>query len=101
MDKSFEAGQTVGTVLDGTLEAPESNPADRDRGWVSEWVVPFAKIKWLNAPPKPGDEWRMNAYRIEKHREDGRLEGEFSGWSPPRVGDFHNIARFGRMKFGS
>jgi hypothetical protein len=95
MDKSFDAGQVVGTVLDGTLDTE-----DRDRGWVSEWVVPFAKIKWLNAPPKPGDEWRMNAFRIEKFREEGQTEGEYSAWSPPRVGDFHNTVRFGRMKFG-
>jgi hypothetical protein len=95
MDKSFEAGQVVGTSVDGTLDA-----LDRDRGWTSEWVVPFAKIKWLNAPPEPGDEWRMNAFRIEKFREEGRTQGEFTAWSPPRVGDFHNVVRFGRMKFG-
>ncbi len=96
MDTSFDAGQTVGTVIDGTLNVP-----DRDRGWVSEWSVPFQKLRWLSAPPKPGDEWRMNAFRIEKHRVDGRTEGEFTAWSPPRVGDFHNVVRFGRMKFGS
>jgi hypothetical protein len=95
-DKSFEAGQSVGTFVDGTLDVE-----DRDRGWTTEWVVPFSKIKWLNAPPKPGDEWRMNAFRIEKFREGGKTEGEYQAWSPPRVGDFHNVLRFGRMKFGS
>ncbi len=49
---------------------------------------------------KRHDEWRMNAYRIEKHNEGGKLKGEFTAWSPPKVGDFHNVVRFGRMKFG-
>lgn len=95
MDKSFDAGQTVGTTLDGTL-----NERDADRGWVSEWVVPFSKLKWVKSPPSPGDEWRMNAFRIEKFRQGDQTRGEYTAWSPPRVGDFHNTARFGRMKFG-
>jgi hypothetical protein len=92
MDKSFNAGQTVGTKIDGTL-----NGAGADRGWVSEWVVPWKGIRGVQKPPVPGDEWRGNAYRIEKHSNGA----EYSAWSPPRVGDFHNIVRFGRMKFGS
>jgi hypothetical protein len=95
MDKSFDAGQQVGTTIDGTL-----NVADTDRGWISEWIVPFAKMKWVTAAPKPGAEWRLNAFRIEKFRAEGQTEGEFTAWSPPRVGDFHNVARFGKMKFG-
>ena len=96
MDKSFEAGQQVGTHLDGTLNQP-----DQDRRWISEWIVPFKGIRWLKTAPKAGDEWRMNAFRIEKYRENGKTVGEYSAWSPPQVGDFHNTARFGRMKFGS
>ena len=94
MNTAYEAGQTVGTKIDGTLDIE-----DRDRGWVSEWAVPFAKIRGVSGPPKDGDEWRMNAFRIEKFRVGGRLEGEYTAWSPPQVGDFHNTARFGRMKF--
>lgn len=95
MDTNFNAGQTVGTVINGTLNDPAA-----DKSWSSEWVVPWRGMKGAAGAPKPGDEWRMNAYRIEKHNEGGKLKGEFTAWSPPKVGDFHNVVRFGRMKFG-
>jgi hypothetical protein len=94
MNKAYGADQIVGTVLDGTL-----NDDVADRGWVSEWVVPFAKIRGVDQGPKPGDEWRLNAFRIEKYKQGGQLAGEYTAWSPPKVGDFHAVARFGRMKF--
>lgn len=94
MRKSYQAGQTVGTTVDGTVNDPRP-----DRGWVSEWKVPFAGLRGVKAAPKPGTEWRMNAFRIEKHTSNGRQLGEYSAWSPPRVGDFHHVARFGRMRF--
>ena len=95
MDKGWNAAQTVGTKLDGTL-----NTQDQDKGWVSEWIVPFKSLKGVQRAPKPGEEWRANAFRIEKFREGGKVQGEYTAWSPPKIGDFHNIARFGRMKFG-
>lgn len=96
MDKSFDAAQVVGTRLDGTL----NEHGDQDRGWVSEWVVPWKSLRFVEAAPVEGEEWRMNAFRIEKHRVGGELKGEYTAWSPPRVGDFHNIERFGRLVFG-
>ena len=96
MDTSFNAAQTVGTTIDGTLNIDD----DADKGFVSEWVVPWMSLRGVRVPPRPGDEWRMNAFRIEKYRQGGKLAGEYTAWSPPRVGDFHNVERFGRMKFG-
>ncbi len=96
MNVAYDAGQTVGTRIDGTLNDPAA-----DRGWVSEWVVPWRNIRGVSAPPKVGDEWRLNAFRIEKFREGGQQQGEYSAWSPPRVGDFHNVARFGRLRFAA
>lgn len=96
MNKGFDAGQEIATTIDGTLNDPAP-----DTGWKTEWKVKFTNIRGVKTPPKAGDEWRMNAYRIEKYRKNGRLEGEYTGWSPPKIGDFHNVVRFGRMKFGS
>lgn len=93
MDVSFSAGQTVGTKIDGTL----NDSRDSDHGWVSEWAVPWKSIRGVSAAPKSGEEWRMNAFRIEKAKT--LPNGEYTAWSPPLVGDFHNTARFGRMKF--
>jgi hypothetical protein len=94
MNTAYDAGQTVGTTIDGTLNDPAP-----DKGWISEWVVPWRGIRGAGGAPAPGDEWRMNAFRIEKHQEGGRQGGEFTAWSPPKIGDFHNVLRFGRMKF--
>lgn len=94
MDKSFNAKQVVGTQRRGTLD--DNAP---DEGWTSEWVVPFTSLRGVNRAPKAGDEWRMNAFRIEKFREGGQQQGEYTAWSPPKVGDFHAVRRFGRMRF--
>ena len=95
MNKAYDALQTVGTTIDGTLNDPRP-----DRRWVSEWRVPFTGIRGVRAAPRPGDEWRMNAFRIEKFRRGDDRGAEYSAWSPPGVGDFHHVARFGRMRFG-
>ncbi len=94
MNRSYDAGQTVGTKVDGTL-----NDGRPDRGWTSEWKVPWTGIRGVTGPPAPGAEWRMNAFRVESFRDDGEERMEYSAWSPPRVGDFHAVDRFGRMRF--
>lgn len=95
MDVTYDAGQEVATQVDGTL----NNASDRDEGWVSEWRVPFSSIRGVSLPPRAGDEWRMNLFRIEKHERGGQSGAEYTAWSPPRVGDFHTVQRFGRMVF--
>jgi hypothetical protein len=92
MDTRFDAGQTVATKVDGTL----NDPSDQDRGWISEWVVPWGGLRGVDKPPSAQDEWRMNAFRIEKNKQGA----EYTAWSPPQVGDFHNTERFGRLRFG-
>jgi len=91
MDKGFDAKQTIATKVIGTLNDPAP-----DEGWRSEWKVPWKSMRWVTRPPVVGDEWRMNAFRIEKFSGGG----EFSAWSPPRVGDFHATDKLGRMRFG-
>lgn len=93
MNTKFNAGQRVANQLDGTIN--DNRP---DRRWRSEWAVPFASIPGAGAP-KPGDEWRMNAFRIEKFTAGSGVQGEYTAWSPPKVGDFHAVHRFGRMRF--
>lgn len=95
MDKSFNGGQQVGTAIEGSLNDPRE-----DTRWVSEWAIPWSSLRGVSSAPKPGEEWRMNAFRIEKYREGGRTRGEYTAWSPPKVGDFHRVERFGRLIFG-
>jgi hypothetical protein len=95
MDRAFDASQIVGTKVRGTVNRDD----DEDAGWTSEWAVPWKGVRGAGRAPAPGTEWRMNVFRIDQRREDGELRGEYTAWSPPRVGDFHATSRFGRVVF--
>ncbi|MGZ9584956.1 carbohydrate-binding family 9-like protein [Paenibacillus marinisediminis] len=56
-------------------------------------VLPFAD---LNASPQPGEEWRINMFRIDQDAEGTR---SFSAWSPTGAIQFHVPERFGRIRF--
>ncbi|MFT7622210.1 MAG: hypothetical protein ACI9WU_001378 [Myxococcota bacterium] len=80
--------------------APGIEFAARQRGggWTAELRVPFSAIRYAKTRrPKPGDSWAMNLYRIDIHP-DGR--GDYTAWTPPIVGDFHALDRFGTLVFG-
>jgi len=47
-------------------------------------------------PPRKGDRWRFNLYRLE-HVDRKRVEGY--AFSPPLVGDFHQLLRFAWLAF--
>lgn len=76
-------------ALDGTLER-----GDVDRAWRVETAIPFADLGM--PPPRPGDVWRVQFYRIDRPAD---TEPEFSGWSP--TFNFHIPDRFGRLTFVS
>ncbi|MES1206303.1 MAG: hypothetical protein ABUS79_10240, partial [Pseudomonadota bacterium] len=48
-------------------------------------------------PPGLGDTWRMNMFRMDVPQ--GKPQ-QAVGWSPPLVGDFHALDRFGDLVFG-
>ena len=50
-----------------------------------------------NVPPKVGTEWRVNFFRMDQP--NGRPQSG-TGWSPPMVGDFHALDKFGVLVFG-
>jgi hypothetical protein len=62
--------------------------------WTAEVFIPYVLLKPLvNVPPKQGQPWRMNAYRIDHD------EGH-STWSwVPVSTNFHDYERFGTLKF--
>jgi hypothetical protein len=49
-------------------------------------------------PPRDGDSWRGNFFRIDRHPGEG---DEFSAWRPTMMApaDFHVVACFGRLLF--
>jgi hypothetical protein len=95
MDLSFDSGIVSAAAVNGTID----QPSDVDRGWTVEAKVPLKTF----APEVPleqraGKSWRFNAYRLELLQ---RRVTEGQAFSPLYQGDFHNLPRFGLLRFGS
>ncbi len=64
-------------------------------GWTAEVFVPYALLRPLrNVPPRPGDHWRANFYRVDY---DERPSTSWS-WTPVG-GSFHEYEKFGTLVF--
>ncbi|MDC0715009.1 carbohydrate-binding family 9-like protein [Stigmatella sp. ncwal1] len=93
MDLSWDSGMKTALKVRGTLD----NPADRDEGWTVEMQIPFARLAEVpSVPPRKGDRWRFNLYRLEHL---GRRGVEGQAFSPLFIGDFHALPRFGWLTF--
>lgn len=93
MDTSWDSGMRTAVQVRGTLD----NPSDRDEGWTVEAQIPFARLAEVpSIPPKKGERWRFNLYRLE-HRDRRTVEGY--AFSPLFIGDFHALPRFGWLSF--
>jgi len=84
--------------VDGTLNKRE----DQDKGWTVEMALPLADANGLDkpgvkVPPTVGDVWRLNMFRLDSTKDKPQVA---VGWSPPLVGDFHKLDRFGQIVFG-
>jgi hypothetical protein len=66
-----------------------------DRGWTCEIALPLEDVVTApNRPPRPGDRWRMNLFRVES-----RPRPWGAAWSPTMQGDFHIPSAFGEIVF--
>ncbi len=80
--------------VQGTLD----NREDVDTGWTAEMAIPLRNFTGAeNIPPRIGDTWRVQLYRIEQ----GAClpNPQFSSWSVTDT--FHNPERFGRVVFAA
>jgi hypothetical protein len=78
-------------------------------GWTVTAFLPWRGLRTLPSagkvalPPKPGDAWRFNVFRIE--RPGGKASPEkdavFAAWSPPSVKSFHDAGAFRDLVFVS
>ena len=90
---SFDLKRAV--RLDGTV----NDAANTDKGWSVEIAVPFKDlVTAANVPPRPGDKWRVNLYRIDLPKHDKAL-GDYSAWSPVSGETYHDPDRFGEIEF--
>jgi hypothetical protein len=77
-------------ALDGNVDGKPG-----DRGWSCEIALPFDDVVTApNIPPRPGDRWRMNLYRVEEKPEPQSLT-----WAPTLQRDFHVPSKFGDIIF--
>lgn len=108
-----------GTVFDAVIDSPDGvrQTMHADRRWDCEGLfvavrkvvessgaisldttirIPFPSLGRLR--PVPGEIWRGNFFRIDRHPEEG---DEFSAWQPTRrsPADFHVAAAFGTLRF--
>jgi hypothetical protein len=63
--------------------------------WDVEAAVPLRELVPPRCPPEPGDEWRLNLYRID--RAEGK--NEYQAWAPTGRVDYHLPWRFGTLRF--
>src|ERR1044071_6407149 len=108
-----------GTMFDARVHSPDGVRATMqvDRDWDCEGLfavirkmmegegaltidtlirIPFAALD--RKTPTPGEEWRGNFFRIDRHPRHG---DEFSAWQPAMKApaDFHVTAAFGVLRF--
>jgi len=80
------------------VDGDPSDPLSEDRSWTMECAIPFRELVTApNIPPKSGDSWRGNFYRIEQ----GYEWQEYTAWSPTGEVNFHHPERFGTIVFTS
>jgi hypothetical protein len=97
-ENDWNSKMKTAVKVDGTVDKRD----DTDKGWVVEMAIPLedamGKEKTMkNVPPKVGTEWRVNFFRLDSPAGRPTLG---TGWSPPMVGDFHALDRFGVLIFG-
>jgi len=97
--KPYDWNSKVKTAVkvDGTLNKRN----DQDKGWTVEIALPLADANGLatppiKTPPALGDTWKVNLFRLDAPEGKAQIA---VGWSPPMIGDFHRLDRFGQIVF--
>ena len=59
-------------------------------------MIPWSSINdgLAHTPPQAGDQVRLNLFVMDEPKTGGQRS---AAWSAPRGGDFHALARFGRI----
>lgn len=78
----------------GSVNARDDGKSDER--WSIEVAIPWRALPSVEGPPEEGTSWTVNFYRIEAGSPDG--DGFMAAWSPAGQ-DFHNLERFGELRF--
>ena len=98
-DFSWNSKIKASVKVNGTLNKRK----DQDKEWVVEIAIPFADVNGMDkggvkTPPELGTTYRVNLFRMDQP--EGQPQ-QASAWSPPMVGDFHALAKFGEIVFAN
>jgi cellulose/xylan binding protein with CBM9 domain len=82
--------------------------AGNAKGWTVTAFLPWKGLRVLPSathvalPPKPGDAWRFNVFRIKRPGGPKAPEKDavFAAWSPPSGPSFHDPGAFRDLVFG-
>ncbi|WP_191378905.1 carbohydrate-binding family 9-like protein [uncultured Flavonifractor sp.] len=77
-------------------EEGQALPLSDCTSWQCGVYLPYALLEGLCRPPRPGDHWRANFFRIDY---DGEEPTHFA-WDPDTGKEFHQFRRFGTILFG-
>lgn len=99
-------GLKTGVHVAGTLNQPK----DTDSGWSVELAIPWtvlAEYAHRPAPPRDGDQWRVNFSRVEwrteivdrKYRKVPGTKEDNWVWSPQGAIDMHRPEKWGYVQF--
>ncbi len=82
------------------VEGDGKNEGTSDTFWTAELAIPFDEM-WTaeNTPPRVGDMWRMNFFRIERGKSDVIDDDWQAAFSFPKGLGFHIPWRFGEIYF--
>ena len=88
----WNSGFASAVGLLGPLNSTTESPGK----WVVEMAIPWSDFQGsgVDLPPKQGDKWRLQLFRIDRPR-DEKLP-VCSSWSPSR-GEFHKPGNFGKI----
>jgi len=90
----YEGGRKIRKAT--SVRGGEKKPMAAVEGWTVEFFIPFALLSGVpNVPPKPGDTWRANIYRIDYDQK----EPVQWAWDKATGGNFHDYTKFGRITF--
>lgn len=79
--------------VQGTL----NDDSDEDRAWTVELKLPFAALPHKkDGAPAPGQSWAFNLYRFDR---PAPKKSFAYAWSTAPRGDFHQVDKFGQLRF--
>jgi len=78
-----------------TIRGGEKRPNATISGWTAEFFIPYKMLSPLrNVPPKSGDKWRANLYRMD-YDDNSRMSWS---WCLTER-NFHDYSKFGNLWF--